>query len=165
MGLCASQARLLMLTSRKADLTFRRMQISNAKQMLAMKEEEIATKYADALANRQYTTMIDGKETPLNGKNLYQAFDDLNLAFDCDYGSLKSRFGVDKYEDLDETQLYEAFSLGILTAMEPEIDDSTGQPSGYNELDLGSYSNIKDGYYTKDDGAAEAEYTGVRLQP
>ena len=82
MGLCASQARLLMLTARKSDLEFRRMQISNAKQMLAMQEEEISLKYSKALANTTLTisgTDANGNavsNVPLNYKSLTSIMED-----------------------------------------------------------------------------------------
>lgn len=72
MGMCASQARLLMLTARKDDLQFRMMQITNAKMMLAMQTEEAALKKSDAIENARYTTMKtkDGSEEELDYSTL-----------------------------------------------------------------------------------------------
>lgn len=172
MGLCASQARLLMLTARKSDLQFRMMQITNAKQMLAMQEEEIALKYSDALNNRQYTTMIDGKDTAIDGSNIYSA---LATAGCTDYyineAGLAKKFGLDPTKttaidvddgnggttqknvidlsSLNSAQIYEAFEAGLIT-----LTDEEG-----NVISAASYAGLKDEYYTDDDGAAEAEYT------
>ena len=49
MGLAASQARLLTLTSRMADLEMNSMRCSNQKMILANKSDAISAKYADAL--------------------------------------------------------------------------------------------------------------------
>lgn len=51
MGLAASQARLLLLTARKSDLEYRAQSITNTEMVLAMKTEEIARKYSDAISN------------------------------------------------------------------------------------------------------------------
>jgi hypothetical protein len=147
MGLCASQARLLMLTARKSDLEYRRMQITNAKQMLAMQEEEIATKYSNALNNRQYTTTIDGKEVVITGANIATAFGNTSYGLHQDAAKIQSRFGKD-YTQLNSTEIYEAFEAGLLWA-------SDGQN---NKVSMGSCADFKDGYFTEDDGAAEAEY-------
>ena len=52
MGFAASQARLLLLTSRKSDLEFRAQQITNSEMILAMQTEEIAREYSMKLSNQ-----------------------------------------------------------------------------------------------------------------
>src|SRR5574344_1853829 len=49
MGLAASQARLLSLTSRMSDLEFAELKKSNEKQRLSVQSEELATAYTNAL--------------------------------------------------------------------------------------------------------------------
>ncbi len=53
MGLAASQARLLLLTSRRSDLEYRAQMISQRKIALSMETEQIATEYTRALNNRK----------------------------------------------------------------------------------------------------------------
>lgn len=52
MGLAASQARLLLLTSRRSDLEYRAQMISQHKIALAMETEQVATAYTQALNDR-----------------------------------------------------------------------------------------------------------------
>ena len=55
MGLAASQARLLLLTSRRSDLEYRAQMISQHKIALAMETEKVATAYTSALNDRHLT--------------------------------------------------------------------------------------------------------------
>lgn len=61
MGMAASQARLLTLTSRLSDLELKAQQISNSKIRLAMQSESVSEAYSEALNKKtlQYKT-IDG---------------------------------------------------------------------------------------------------------
>ena len=52
MGMSASQARLLLLTSRKSDLELRAQFITQTKMLLAMQTEEAANDYTRAISNR-----------------------------------------------------------------------------------------------------------------
>ena len=63
MGLAASQARLLLLTSRRSDLEYRAQMISQHKIALAMETEQIAIAYTEALNNKQ---MMFTYKTDLN---------------------------------------------------------------------------------------------------
>ena len=58
MGMSASQARLLFITSRQHDVEFKSQQIANQKIRLASDTEELANNYARAL-NKQTITMFD----------------------------------------------------------------------------------------------------------
>ncbi len=51
MGLASSQARLLLLTSRKSDLEYKSQMISQRKIMLSMQTEGLGTEYTKALSN------------------------------------------------------------------------------------------------------------------
>ena len=53
MGLASSQARILMLTARKSDLEFRAQMVNQRKINLGMQTQELATKYANSMSNRQ----------------------------------------------------------------------------------------------------------------
>ena len=52
MGLAASQARLLLLTSRKSDLEYRAQQITNSLMILAQQTETVAREYSVKISNQ-----------------------------------------------------------------------------------------------------------------
>ena len=52
MGMAASQARVLLLTSRKSDLELQAQFITQAKMLLSMQTEEIADEYTRAISNK-----------------------------------------------------------------------------------------------------------------
>lgn len=73
MGLAASQARLLTLTSRLSSIELKQQMIANAKILLANDSEEVSTKYTKAL-NNQTLLMADGtNEVELTYSNLTAA--------------------------------------------------------------------------------------------
>lgn len=53
MGMSASQARLLTLTARMSDLEYSAQQVSNSKQRLAIKSEQVSQEYSDALNKKK----------------------------------------------------------------------------------------------------------------
>lgn len=55
MGLSASQARLLTLTTRLADLELQSQQVSNSKIRLSTESEDVSRKYSDALNKENFT--------------------------------------------------------------------------------------------------------------
>ena len=55
MGLAASQARLLLLTSRKSDLEYRAQQITNSIMILAQQTEQVAREYSIKISNQKLT--------------------------------------------------------------------------------------------------------------
>ena len=70
MGLAASQARLLTLTSRLSSIELRQQAIANSKILLANDSEEVSNKYTKAL-NNQTLKMSDGtNEIPMTYDNL-----------------------------------------------------------------------------------------------
>ncbi len=73
MGLAASQARLLTLTSRLSSIELKQQSIANAKILLANDSEAVSSKYTTAL-NNQTLLFSDGKnETELSYSNLTAA--------------------------------------------------------------------------------------------
>ncbi len=61
MGMSASQARLLFITSRQHDVEFKSQQIANQKIRLATESEQVAADYSKAL-NKETLTMFDKKQ-------------------------------------------------------------------------------------------------------
>jgi len=62
MGLAASQARLLTITSRLSNTELRQQQIANTKMRLSADQEQVSTKYSNAL-NNQTLTLNDAPMT------------------------------------------------------------------------------------------------------
>lgn len=76
MGLSASQARLLTLTSRLSDLELQAQQISNSKIRLSMQSAQVAEDYADAL-NKQDLTILSGYDSKGNAQYAALTYDNL----------------------------------------------------------------------------------------
>lgn len=85
MGLAASQARLLMLTSRIHDVEYQAQMIQNAKLELAMREDEVYRKYTEALD----ATTLTFKD--MQGNRIAASFN--NLAGE---GSINNNIAGDK---------------------------------------------------------------------
>lgn len=80
MGLAASQARLLTLTSRKSDVEGRLMSIANQKLALSRDSAKLSTNYSDALSSKKLTwDVADGTKTPLT-YDLLMTQNNLNTA-------------------------------------------------------------------------------------
>lgn len=94
MGLAASQARLLLLTSRRSDLEYRAQMISQHKIALAMETEQIATEYTNALNNRklEFTYTVKSNGDAKNGSTETE-----NLS----YGSLLTGSSTFRYRLVD----------------------------------------------------------------
>ena len=83
MGMSASQARLLSITSRINDIEFKSQQISNVKIRLADESEKVANAYTQALNKQKYTytSYATGKaqSIDLTVNNLYKSGSNLQL--------------------------------------------------------------------------------------
>ena len=62
MGMSASQARLLSITSRMNDIEYKSQQVANIKMRLASESEQVATDYTNALNKQKLTYTTFSKE-------------------------------------------------------------------------------------------------------
>lgn len=90
MGLSASQARLLTLTSRLSDLELKAQQISNSKMRLATQSEEVARKYYDALDKRKLEVFAGYQ----NNNEMYNSLNYNNLTGLGAYNNLGMQYGI-----------------------------------------------------------------------
>lgn len=84
MGLASSQARLLMLTSRKDDIESQLMTVANSKMALSRRAQNIADEYEDSLSATKYVWNQDGSESALN----FSLFDPLKMKSNSDNAML-----------------------------------------------------------------------------
>ena len=171
MGLCASQARLLMLTARKSDLEYRRMQITNAKQLLAMEQEEIAMERSEKLSNMQFTNMYSGEALNATGlldyiqgqfsgaefrideklfEKMYGSTFDSTRDYNND-GTVDNKDMAVFLDQLTEAELYEAYEMGIVSVVDTTNNDAL--------ISLTTENGIKEKRYEDDDALSEARYT------
>lgn len=82
MGMAASQARVLLLTSRKSDLEFRAQNITQRKMLLSMQTEDIANEYTRAISNRcmMFTWNVNANDgTPYSEVLTYNSLTSTNM--------------------------------------------------------------------------------------
>lgn len=87
MGLAASQARLLSITSRLSDNELRSQTITNAKMSLATKTSDASSQYMNALNS----TQLMFSTYDASGNKMTQRLSAVSLAT---YGELKNQYGV-----------------------------------------------------------------------
>ena len=143
MGMSASQARLLAITSRMNDVEFRSQSISNTKIRLADESEQVANAYTKAL-NKQKLTFTDystgtARKIDLNSTNMK------NSGF-----TLAARNGAKIPTSYTASQLYEMIESGQFYLKQNNEEVSV---SSNTQLALESDS--------KDLAKAEAEYNAA----
>ena len=77
MGMSASQARLLSITSRMNDIEFKSQQVANTKIRLADESEQVANAYTKALNKQKYTAT---KWTNGTAQKIDLSYENLNNA-------------------------------------------------------------------------------------
>ena len=151
MGMSASQARLLAITSRMNDIELRSQQIANTKLRLADESEQVANKYTEALnANKlTYTDYSSGQAQKI----------DLTPSNLSTYGfKLVDKDGkACTSSSITASQMYEMIESGQFTLQQK--DGST-----YKETSVSS--NISLGIQSEDKNLAkaEAEYNAKTLK-
>ena len=153
MGMSASQARLLSITSRLTNNEFRSQTITNSKLRLATESEEASRKYMDALEQKQLMFMCyddngDATKIPLTAAVLY------------DYGDIKNQYSLinpagkilvssqdaKNYEETDN--LYQFLSrYGLIEETEDKRQYDIEMEEYQRELEV---YNEKMGEYKKD---------------
>ena len=188
MGLAASQARLLLLTSRKNDLEYRAQQITNSLMILAQQTETVAREYSVKISNQ--TIIYQGIDKNQTSHNL-SASTFSSVAKGAYTLKVKNK-DTDRYEDWSPTYAAGYVRDDGKTITEEEYEALTDEQKaeytrkdnaiitndyngpeilqGYNngtliivdsngqEVDLNSNVGFVTTYYTDDDKDAEAEY-------
>lgn len=166
MGIGASQARLLTLTSRLRDIEYRQESLSNTKMRLANESEAISAKYTKALSKQkfQFKNSIDGEYGDLTLHKMYMTVStDNGELYGCQY-RLFDKNGVEvnnsNYPDLysrvkdNPGWLYEVIESGEFYL---KATDNTGNVTG-GELNVASDTNLCSVRDDSDEAKAKAEY-------
>lgn len=140
MGMSASQARLLSLTSRLSDLEYQSQSISNSKLRLADQSTAASQKYEDALSKEKLTVMVssntsvDANAHNLTTYNAISTTDKQRFLTDLSGRILVSSSvgsGYDDSQNVGSTSYYLQHQIGVDTDGD-KVDDSYG------------YSNVND---------------------
>jgi len=153
MGMSASQARLLSITSRMNDVEFKSQQISNTKVRLADESEQVANDYTKALNKQKYTytnySSGHAVKIDLNSTNM------ANSGF-----TLKSRAGQQVPTNYSASDLYEMIESGQFyleaTTTTTTADGVTTTTRG--EVSVSSNTQLAIESDTTELAKAEAEY-------
>ena len=163
MGMAASQARLLSITSRMSDNELRAQLINNAKMRLTDDTSKASEKYVNAL--NQVQLMMSNKDTL--GNEMYQQLTYNNLTA---YSSYNNQYGlINKSGELVVSELDAAKYEQALREAEknPETDALTEFLKQYGlEKDTTSYwesNNLSDDLKTRYEGDVEYDDNGNRI--
>ena len=183
MGISASQARLLSITSRMNDVEYKSQQISNTKVRLADEAEQVANAYTKALNKTKLTFSTYDKDhgsmkVDLNSNNL------ANLKTIDENGNSVQRFRLIKADGSNqevalydaktnpfgakftESQLYEMLESGKYMLQEYTTKtDATGiQKRGYFDTSTSSNTQLAIEADQTELAKAEAEYNAKTLK-
>ena len=154
MGMSASQARLLSITSRMNDVEFKSQQISNTKIRLADESEQVANDYTKALNKQKYTytNYSSGKavKMDLNSTNMVNSGFTLK-ARDSKTTVPTNYSAAELYEMIESGQFYLEGTISSTTA-----DGVTTSKKG--EVSVSSNTQLAIESDTTELAKAEAEY-------
>ncbi len=158
MGLASSQARLLLITSRKSDLEYRATQITQRKLLLATKSEQVATDYSKAVANKCWVmNTFDSKgnasQIPMTAKNL----DSNGYVIKDSKGNKISVSSQSNASVNNTTYLAQKLESGEWHIENPKAADN-------KVIDLNSDAQFSQILDESDDTAAEAKYQSESLK-
>ena len=152
MGMSASQARLLAITSRMNDIELRSQQIANTKLRLADESEQVAQNYTNALnaSKLTYTDYSSGqaKAVDLKPSNLK------------DYGFrlVDSKGKVCTTANITSTQMYEMIQSGQFTLQQSSTANNT---TTWSDTSVSSNTLIAISSDNTNLAKAEAEYNAA----
>ena len=163
MGMSASQARLLSITSRMNDVEYKSQQISNTKIRLADESEQVANAYTKALNKTKLTFNSYDKQ----GNAVKYSLNSQNMN-----GILKEQFrlvsttGKQVPTTYSESQLYEMLESGeyMLQEYTKKIDADGSEVPGWFDTSTSSNKQLAIESDTVELAKAEAEYNAKTLK-
>ena len=162
MGLDASQARLLVLTSRKSDIELRVQNINNRRMAITYQLESVAKKYSDGIANRKLIVNSGGMVDELSLTSIQQAYGGEVKVFARSGGAVDPK--------LDSQSLQEGLKSGIFFMSYYETAGNVDTPilnnDGSSTFNWRTNAQISDVLDESDDEVVMAEYelASVQLQ-
>lgn len=169
MGMCASQARLLTITSKKSDLELQAQKINNDRETLARQEEALMIEYSNKTGNRELKVKDGDSYVQLTSKGLFSmatqykvyfngnVYDDgekLNKALEkAGLGS-----GDDSTGGEDNNGLQYALLNGLATLKRYDESKKDEKSEGWEDVSVAGDPTFRESYYSDDDAKAKAEY-------
>ncbi|MGN0018585.1 MAG: hypothetical protein ACI37S_06055 [Candidatus Gastranaerophilaceae bacterium] len=141
MGMSASQARLLFITSRQHDVEFKSQQIANQKIRLATESEQIAADYSKAL-NKETLTMFDKNANMQDQDVTIDRLLDNGYSLRTNKGETIGKFaGTPKFSKSSDASFAELQKAGVTPKVEistkdkntEQYTDETFSDTVYNE--------------------------------
>ncbi len=126
MGLAASQARLLTITSRLSSVELRQQRIAMDKMRLANDSEAVSTKYTEALNNKTLTISNGGEEIAMNYSTLAAQGYSVMRASD---GVIASSAGSSSAAGTSANSSANSSAKANANVSNPEIQKWVGQPA------------------------------------
>jgi len=173
MGMSASQARLLSITSRINDIEFKSQQVSNVKIRLADESEQVAQAYTKALNKTKmtYTTFNNGsaQKIDLNSTNLQNDFlkgkfrlvDSNNRVVVYNESDVKDKNKQVYIKSFTESQLYEMIESGEFMLQVPNTDENTKDKTPWVDTSVSGNNQLAIESDSTELAKAEAEYNAA----
>ena len=167
MGLAASQARLLFITSRQSDVSAKMQRISNQNMILARDEEDVSTKYNNMLSEKViklkdgYSDGISLSYDAIMGKNATNASKILTVGGDStspnyrkvvlssgiakDYGITSPNGGAKEFVNTEFGKSNKAFIAHVMGKSETDVEDllASYKAKGGNSGGEGTSTTVK----------------------
>jgi len=173
MGMSASQARLLSITSRINDIEFKSQQVSNVKIRLADESEQVAQAYTKALNKTKmtYTTFNNGsaQKIDLNSTNLqndalkgkFRLVDSNNRVVVYNESDVKDKNKQVYIKSFTESQLYEMIESGEFMLQVPNTDENTKADKPWVDTSVSGNNQLAIESDSTELAKAEAEYNAA----
>ena len=166
MGLAASQARLLTITSRISNNELKQQRIAMDKMRLASDQDSVSTKYSEALNNKTLSFINGANSIPMTYEELLSRGYSVARASDGvvakDGASVNAENNSAKSSSVDISSASSDFAAQLRQSPNFLIQ---GLLSGYlvlmkdgQQVSMTSATDIEESYDKSDDAAAESEY-------
>ena len=164
MGISASQARLLTLTSRLRDIEYKQQQLANTKMRFSVEQDEVSAKYSKALDKQkiQFKDYNTGEYSDLTLNKMFNDPDNGCRYVLCD----KNGRAVDRYNypeiygrmNNDPNWIYEAIESGEFHLEEKLVGEQYGGVESGVVVNAGTDTNLDIVRDDSDYAKAKADY-------
>ena len=168
MGLAASQARLLTITSRLSSVELRQQRIAMDKMRLANDQEGVSEKYTNALNNKTLTISNGSEEIPMNystlsaqGYSVMRASDGLTPSSGVYSGNVVAKPACPRPEEIEKPAILQQAQGTTGTAGASGVSNTTTETMGIFDYVYAAISDVRNINYWKTDSGNSVDTAGM----